>query len=415
LKDFKVYNGQIYAFGRCITPGTYSNDGIVIRLTTNGQLDTTFGNNGLVRFDLGSDEFFNDLLVNDDGSFYALGTKQTTVGPNSSDTSNCRILLCKYLSNGSLDTSFNATGSKIFTDTLEAKGISIFQYQNGILLANWGASTVTAYSDVYLKKIDFNGNLITNFGNGGNLRMQTSNFGSSFRTSFNAIKLVGTKIYCDYYWSVTASYNGRVITRYHINNPTAATVDFLGNYLRDSYFEPLSSGKVLIANGIFASCGISGACNHTKINLKQLNLDGTLDTSFDGDGQFDYDFNSGNVTEGASYLYVHADGRIFIAGGHSGGSNLGMIRIGSAELGVDDLNAKKGFSVYPNPSSAILYINNKNNAFLEKIFISDISGKVLETSINNENGIDISVLSKGIYFLSFTADGALHKLKFIKS
>lgn len=410
LKDFKVHNGYIYAFGKCVTPGQFSNDGIVIRLTANGQLDATFGNNGLVRLDLGSEEIFNDILVNNDGSFYALGVKQTNDGNYQYDA---RILLCKYLNNGSLDTSFNATGYIIYPDTLQASGISIFPYENGILLANWGLSTTVSTGDIYLKKIDSNGNLMTDFGNGGNLRMQAY-FGSGAIRHCKAIKLNGTKIYCDHTWSVTASVQGRRMICYDISNPTAPAVDFPFNAYQGAYFEPLSSGKILTASGIFGDCGISGSCNNTKFNLKQYGANGQLDTSFDIDGQFDYDFNSGLIVEGATYFYRHADGRIFITGGHNGGSYLSMLRVGDVNLATPDINSRNNFSVFPNPVSQTLYLNNKVNALLENAIVHDISGKKIELSINN-NSIDVSGLSNGIYFLLFEAAGKQHCLKFIKS
>lgn len=84
-------------------------------------------------------------------------------------------------------------------------------------------------------------------------------------------------------------------------------------------------------------------------------------------------------------------------------------------LGVEDF-IQNEITIYPNPSTNILYINNKSNALLENIIISDISGKRIKAKINNDNNnIDITELSKGIYFISFTADGNAYSFKFIKS
>ncbi|MEO8416579.1 MAG: T9SS type A sorting domain-containing protein, partial [Ginsengibacter sp.] len=83
---------------------------------------------------------------------------------------------------------------------------------------------------------------------------------------------------------------------------------------------------------------------------------------------------------------------------------------------VISLNASAAtlISVYPNPAQNKLYIQGINN--FSQATISDVSGKVLTHAVVNSptRFIDISVLSKGIYFIKFTSAGYIKTIKFIK-
>ena len=72
------------------------------------------------------------------------------------------------------------------------------------------------------------------------------------------------------------------------------------------------------------------------------------------------------------------------------------------ELGFNDNNLSEGLAIYPNPSASFITINSKNQP-IENVNINDISGKQIIDlkNLNTETkNIDISNLSKGIYFIS---------------
>jgi len=72
------------------------------------------------------------------------------------------------------------------------------------------------------------------------------------------------------------------------------------------------------------------------------------------------------------------------------------------DLGFNDNALNQGLAIYPNPSASFITINSKNQ-LIENIKISDISGKQIIDlkKVNAETkNIDISNLSKGIYFIS---------------
>jgi aminopeptidase N len=84
----------------------------------------------------------------------------------------------------------------------------------------------------------------------------------------------------------------------------------------------------------------------------------------------------------------------------------------TATLGIEDYNFAAAIQMYPNPSAAILNIDMPTNTTLDKIsFYNNLGQKTLET---NQNTIDISTLSSGIYIVALeTSEGQFHK-RFIK-
>jgi uncharacterized delta-60 repeat protein len=84
-----------------------TNNLALIRYTSNGLLDTSFGGTGIVITDFGDDEQLDDLIIQADGKIIAEG--------KTSNLDSSSLLLVRYNSDGSLDTSFGANG-KVVTD-----------------------------------------------------------------------------------------------------------------------------------------------------------------------------------------------------------------------------------------------------------------------------------------------------------
>ena len=71
-------------------------------------------------------------------------------------------------------------------------------------------------------------------------------------------------------------------------------------------------------------------------------------------------------------------------------------------------------SVYPNPSNGVFTIDLKSTAIIEKVCLTDISGKQITIALDSNNSFDISSYNSGIYLLNVqTSDGVLNR-KLIK-
>lgn len=78
-------------------------------------------------------------------------------------------------------------------------------------------------------------------------------------------------------------------------------------------------------------------------------------------------------------------------------------------------NAIASFTVYPNPANDVINVSNAVNA-IEKVVITDMNGRVVKSVVLgvNEAQINISDLSKGVYFLQATSNGASVTEKIVK-
>jgi len=86
-------------------------------------------------------------------------------------------------------------------------------------------------------------------------------------------------------------------------------------------------------------------------------------------------------------------------GGHEDGGMMGQFIVSGA-LGTNQNETNTSFSLYPNPSSNLLYVNLKDdNTEIYYVTISTITGRVVMMLPQPEwqNGIDISSLESGVY------------------
>tara|TARA_B100000767_G_scaffold263627_1_gene277615 strand:- start:441 stop:1163 length:723 start_codon:yes stop_codon:yes gene_type:complete len=79
-------------------------------------------------------------------------------------------------------------------------------------------------------------------------------------------------------------------------------------------------------------------------------------------------------------------------------------------LGLDEQN-QLNISIYPNPTTDYLYINNSS---VNNVFIYNIIGKEV-IKANNQNRIDVSSFSDGVYFIKVSDGINSSTKKFIKN
>ena len=108
ILDVKVLvDGKILIVGLCVDL-SLGKDGYIARLNADGTLDTTFGSlsTGVVRLDIdGLDDLFVNVLVQPDGKIVAIG--------ESAGSLNVRTLIVRLSANGVLDTTFGQSGIRL--------------------------------------------------------------------------------------------------------------------------------------------------------------------------------------------------------------------------------------------------------------------------------------------------------------
>ena len=295
--------------GKILVAGYSANGGgsdfALVRYNSDGTLDTSFSGDGKLTTNiLTSDDYGYSLTVQADGKILVAGTSH-----NGSDWD---IALVRYNSDGTLDASFSGDG-KLTTaiGTSHEGGYSVTVQADGKILVagqSWNASDV----DFALVRYNSDGTLDTSFSGDGKL---TTAIGASD----------------DYGYSVTVQADGKILVAGHSSNDFAL-VRYNSDGTLDTSFS--GDGKLTTAIGAGNDFGYSvtvqadgkilvAGASHSGSNydfaLARYNSDGTLDTSFSGDGKL-------TTAIGASDDYgwsvtVPADGKILVAGYSANGSN----------------------------------------------------------------------------------------------
>lgn len=118
-------------------------------------------------------------------------------------------------------------------------------------------------------------------------------------------------------------------------------------------------------------------------------------------------FNDGNVFTSGSDMY----GQLGIGG--IGDQNV-PAAIDCPALAVNEMSGKL-FTVYPNPVSDVLMIQNTGDFKINEISIIDVTGKtVIETSVNIFE-IDVRQLEAGLYWLQIHSERGKFDFKFVKA
>jgi hypothetical protein len=85
-----------------------------------------------------------------------------------------------------------------------------------------------------------------------------------------------------------------------------------------------------------------------------------------------------------------------------------------SSLGINDFDYNK-LSVYPNPVENVLKIDNTKDLSNLSFRIVNVAGQTVQKSkILNDEGINVSGLKTGIYFLSVNSENGSKQIKFIK-
>jgi hypothetical protein len=93
-------------------------------------------------------------------------------------------------------------------------------------------------------------------------------------------------------------------------------------------------------------------------------------------------------------------------------NQLGTHGLCSTTTGINDINSKNNFSIYPNPARTQLNLNIPQNE-IDEVSISNLYGQVL-INMKYKNTIDISSLTSGIYIITVTQRQNKYTQKFIK-
>jgi uncharacterized delta-60 repeat protein len=294
-------DGKIVAAGVAFVSGTF--DFALARYNTDGSLDTTFSGDGLVTTDFAGDtDRAFGMAIQGDGKIVAAGFAGVS--------GTVDFALARYNTDGSLDTTFDGDGLVITDfagDAEVAYGVAI-QGDGKIVAA--GLAVVSGIDDFALARYNTDGSLDTTFSGDG---LVTTDFAGSTDRAFGMAIQGDGKIVAAGFAFVSGTQDfalarhntdGSLDTTF--SGDGLVTTDFAGSFDQVYAVAIQANGKILAAGCVRCFGGTD------DFALARYNTDGSLDTTFSGDGKVTTDFAGG--TDQAYAVAIQANGRIVAAG-----------------------------------------------------------------------------------------------------
>jgi hypothetical protein len=407
IKGAKFHNGFIYLFGQLSINSNSNKNGFIVKLSSTGILDSTFGSGGIATFDFGhNEESINDIVFTSSNDIFSIGTR------------NYSIFLAKINISGILDNTFDSSGYKTYPMSANeySNGINIFLTNNELVLSG---STVIGAKYLVLLKVNLNGDYIQNFGINGLKKIEVIS-----QTDTSSLGLIKTIFKNDnLYFSYTKAYSFSTINnwlgKYNMINENTEC-EYISLPFSLPYFIVDENNEVYHTGIQRCSPNTSSNCSRDFF-IKKTNTNGISDLTFNGTGVYNYNFFPNDLLsdDQSSVFYLHQDGSILIGGYSynpmtSNGSGLSLVRLKETNLNIDTVNFEKSIIIYPNPSYSKIYIANNSQKTIQKILILDMSMKVVFEKHFPDQFIDISNFQNGIYFIQINVEGtSIHK-KIIK-
>jgi uncharacterized delta-60 repeat protein len=335
LHDGDYANGEQYVYTTMLAAGSHTyffvaSDGVTaIGLPASGDLSgpivVVAGTNTAPSFAIGDGKVTTDFNADADtgNSVTVQADDKILVAGRKWNGSNLDFALARYNTDGALDTSFDADG-KVTTDfgtNSNGQGYGVTLQSDGKILVA-GSSQNDSF-DFALARYNADGSLDTSFDGDGKA---TTNFNTSLLSSD------------DYGQSVAVQTDGKILVAGKSSLEAGRDSDFaLARFNTDGSLDTSfgvdgklttnfnsyddsgnsvtvqSDGKILVA-GYAAVNGVS--LRGADFAIARYNTDGSLDTSFDGDGKVTTAFGGTGMfggTEMGNSVTVQADGKILVA------------------------------------------------------------------------------------------------------
>jgi uncharacterized delta-60 repeat protein len=285
-------------------------DGVVLRLTSSGQLDTTFSGNGYEIFDAmtgttGLHDHFYDIALTADGKVVLVGDSSVSA------------VVVRLTSGGALDTNFSGDG--IFSQSVA--GVSGKDVLSSVVVDSSGAIFATGYTDTaasnpdaVVMKLTDSGTLATTFDSDGYAIFDAMGGPSNSFDYGKMILLDGTTIVFAGTLQYSGGNTGGFMARLLANGSLDTSFSSDGKYpfSGQDWPEAITSDDdfyYVVGSDYRESIGPSDP------SLWRFNKDGTLDTSFDVDGQLKLlELNPFTTTWGILYGVEVVDGQIYLVG-----------------------------------------------------------------------------------------------------
>lgn len=309
----QAYSVVIQPDGKILVGGYGNNDAALVRYNSDGSLDTTFSGDGKLNTPFGTGADYGRAIV------LQSDNKIVLAGYGNNGTESDDFIVARYLSDGTLDSSFG-TGGKVITSIVTAtadRAYSVALQSDGKICVA-GTSKISNYYDFALTRYNTDGTLDTSFGGDGIVTTQISSgnvydyaYGIAIQSDGKIVAIGTTRVGSTYDLGM-ARYNidGSLDTTFGGGDGIVTTA------LGSGHDE--CTGLVLQPDGKILAVGYSYGTAYYKIAVARYNIDGTLDTAFGTNGKLITAI--GSYDDYGQSIALQSDGKIIVAGSSNNGT-----------------------------------------------------------------------------------------------
>lgn len=311
--DDEAFGITIQSDGKIIVVGQSSNgintDIAVVRYNTDGTLDTTFDGDGRMTINAGtSNDIGRSVAVQSDGKIVVTG--------NAGNGANFDIALVRLEANGSLDSSFDGNsgnGNGVVTVAVGSandQGYAVaIQTDGQIVVAGYYTAAVS--TDTVILRFNTNGRLDTTFDGDG---IAPHNFSADDTDEALAMTLQSDgRIVISGCIRGSGRLNDYLLARFERNGSRDTSFGTNGFTIVDfGPFPDIALGIAVQTDGKIVAAGFANNGSNVDFGVTRVNTNGTLDTSFDGDGLARTMI--GTSADSANAIAIQADGKIVAVG-----------------------------------------------------------------------------------------------------
>ncbi|WP_461304509.1 T9SS type A sorting domain-containing protein [Aureisphaera sp.] len=386
IEVFIQADGKIVAAGHVFG----SEDTIVIsRFLPNGSLDTSFGDSGHIIIEISPIQYFGSI-ISSENSFFVTGFSGTL-------DMEMNLLLAKYDADGSLDPTFGNDGI-----VLEDYGPDSVWSREAILdgLGNLYicVNTSPAFPDdpyqTQILKYQPNGDIDTSFGENGTLVIDTNESYTRGTIQFDGdgkLLVAYTNDNGDIF------YNPTFISRYLENGDLDPSFGYMG--ISEVDFNALIPRKIIVQpNGRIILAGNLSGSEAGTFAIARLYPNGSPDIFFGDGGKVSESFEMTDVL-------LQEDGKL-LGFGHTwwftNELNFVWARYNNDPLNVAEFS-NSITSISPNPSQGEFVLQFESELAQELPYqIADVTGKIVQEGFisGSKSSIDLSNTHNGVYFLN---------------
>lgn len=346
---------------KVIAAGTNTDDFIVARYGTDGSLDTSFSSDGQVTIDMdGAADLAFDAAVQADGKIVIAGSAYASGGLNR------EVGVIRLNSDGSLDTSFSSDGKVMFgscAGDVSDFGYALTIQPNGKIVIVGNTLCGSAYELMTVYRLNFDGSMDTTFSTDGMLTIDFGSASTAFDVVVDADgKMVIGGRHDSNFAAVRVNSDGTLDTSF--SSDGKAAFDFAGGTDYSFSIALQTDGKILLSgvasnnfgtlrlnpdgdlDTSFASSGKSSidigssttdyirgilvlpdgkivlaGYSAGRFAIAKLTSAGVLDTEFDADGKLSISaIQSTALTDTAYSIALTTDGRLIVGGNANNGT-----------------------------------------------------------------------------------------------